>query len=217
MLLEGPSSGPGVPKHAASRRREVRTTAILRGLAPNEAVEVALQCWEAGIDLVEVPVQSEDAWLALEQISDVAGERLVGAGTVVGRESAQRAMALGARVLISPGVDVAMIETGIEGGAALLPGVASASDVLEVVRQGVDVCKLFPASVLGVPYLTALRPVFPRMKFVATGGIGASNIEKFVEAGVNGVAIGGSIGAFLKDGEALACAQSIKDPWTIEV
>ncbi len=191
----------------------VRTMAILRGASVADAAATADRCWEAGIDLVEVPVQNERAFEALDAVVARADGRPVGAGTVIDVERARRSIDAGAGVLVMPGVDEAVIDVARQAGVAVLPGVMTPTDVMRCVRAGVEACKLFPASVLGVAHLGALRPVFPEVGFVATGGIGPANAADFVAAGVRALAFGGAIDEVLSDPGTLAAAADIAEPW----
>jgi 2-dehydro-3-deoxyphosphogluconate aldolase / (4S)-4-hydroxy-2-oxoglutarate aldolase len=185
---------------------EVRTLAILRGVTPDEAVRLAERSWDVGIDLVEVPVQDDSAWAALEAVVARAAARLVGAGTVVDEQRARRAIDVGARVLVTPGLDERVVAVARSAGTPILPGVMTPTEV-----------QRFPASVLGVDHLRSLRPVFPEMRFVVTGGVDRSNAEVFVEAGAAGLAFGGSIEAVLEDpGAAMTAAAAIDHPWLLE-
>jgi 2-dehydro-3-deoxyphosphogluconate aldolase/(4S)-4-hydroxy-2-oxoglutarate aldolase len=175
----------------------MRTTAILRGHAPEAAVERAERCWAAGLDLVEVPVQGPEGWAAFEAVARVAGGRAFGAGTVLTADDARRAVATGASVVISPGLDADVVMATLDAGAVPLPGVLTPSDVQAAIRLGVLTCKLFPASSFGPPYLKALAGPFPDVGLVAVGGVGVETARAYLDAGARGVAFGGSIDAVL--------------------
>lgn len=192
----------------------VRTLGILRGYSRQRTVELAQRCWEAGIDLVEVPVQNDEAWRALEAVVARAAGRPVAAGTVTTVARARRAIDAGADALVMPGTDPDVVETARDRGTVVLPGVMTPSEVQACQRLGLDACKLFPIGTLGVGHLKALRPVFPETCFVATGGVGPANAEDLVRAGVNALAFGGSIESVLADGHTVAAARQITEPWT---
>lgn len=175
----------------------LRTVAILRSFDPEETQALAHQCWAAGMDLVEVPVQGERGWAALAAVAAIAGDRPFGAGTVVTPEDARRAADLGASVAISPGIDADVVRTAVAAGMTPLPGVFTASDLMLASRLGVTTAKLFPASLAGPQWLEAMRGPFPGLRLVAVGGIGVANAADFLVAGACGVGLGGSVGEIL--------------------
>jgi 2-dehydro-3-deoxyphosphogluconate aldolase / (4S)-4-hydroxy-2-oxoglutarate aldolase len=192
----------------------IRTVAIFRGYPPPKAVELAERCWEAGFDLVEVPVQDERGWEALDAVIRRAEGRPVGAGTVIDAERARRAIDAGADVLITPGFGEDVIDAARGAGRSVLPGVMTPTELQRCLRIGVEACKVFPIGVLGAAYLKALRPVFPELGFVATGGVGPANAAELVAAGANALAFGGSIETILEDPTPIKrAAAAIERPW----
>lgn len=194
----------------------VRTVAILRGMPPAAAVALARRSWAAGIDLVEVPVQDDRAWLALEAVMAAADGRPVGAGTVTTLQRAERAIGMGVAVCISPGLHPAVLEAARAAGVPVLPGVLTSTEAQAAADLGVTTCKLFPGGVLGAAYLKALRPVFPGLAFVPTGAVDTSNAAALVDAGASALAFGGSLEQVLDDPSALHEASRITRPWLLE-
>ena len=171
----------------------LRTVAILRSFGPERSRELALRCWEIGVDLVEVPVQDDMGWASLTAVATVSDGRPFGAGTVLTVEDSHRATDIGASVVISPGIDAAVVEAAQEAGAMPLPGVMTPTDVTLAHSLGLSLCKLFPASQLGPPWLGHIRGPFPAMRFVAVGGIDHVNAVDYLRAGAAGVGFGSSI------------------------
>lgn len=180
----------------------LRTVAILRGFEPAHTVDLAKRAWAIGMDLVEVPVQGQAGWAALEAVADCAQGRSFGAGTILSTADASRAIDWGASVVISPSMHPDVITTALSAGALPLPGVMTPTDVAEAVRLGVEICKLFPASLVGPGWLKAIKGPFPHTEFVAVGGVGLANMNEFLDAGAVGVAFGGSIEEFLDSPQA---------------
>ncbi|MCW2739048.1 bifunctional 4-hydroxy-2-oxoglutarate aldolase/2-dehydro-3-deoxy-phosphogluconate aldolase [Nocardioides sp.] len=180
----------------------LRTVAILRGFTPARTVELAERAWAIGMDLVEVPVQGEAGWAALEAVAASARDRTFGAGTILSSTDASRAIGCGASVVISPSVHPDVIATALTAGAVPLPGVMTPTDVANAARHGVEICKLFPANLVGPGWLEAMRGPFPDIGFVAVGGISAANLDDYLDAGAVGVAFGGSIERFLDSPQA---------------
>lgn len=145
------------------------------------------------MDLVEVPVQGDAGWASLEAVAGVAGDRAFGAGTVLTADAAHRAIELGASVVIAPGTEPSVVDVAIRSGAIPLPGVLTPSEVTVAVRHGVGTVKLFPASVVGPRWISALKGPFPQVGVVAVGGIDLGNAADYLRAGAVGVGFGSSI------------------------
>lgn len=169
--------------------------AILRGLAPNETVDLCERAWAVGIDVVEVPIQNQDAVRSLRAAVSAGRERgrSVGAGTVISVEQVNEAKSAGAVFTVAPGLDVEVASASIQAGLAHLPGVATPSEVQNVIRLGLSWMKAFPAAQLSTGWIQALRAPFPSASFVATGGIDADNAAAFLSAGARVVAVGSAL------------------------
>jgi 2-dehydro-3-deoxyphosphogluconate aldolase/(4S)-4-hydroxy-2-oxoglutarate aldolase len=169
--------------------------AILRGLTADATVDMAERCWQAGIRLVEVPLQSEAAFLALKEASRSANgsDRLLGAGTICTASDVEKAHEAGAQFLVSPGFFPPSIRRAQEIGLPYLPGVATPTEMHAALSMSLEVQKLFPADVTGPSPLKTLRGPFPQIRLVAVGGINPSNAREFLEAGAIGVGVGNAL------------------------
>ncbi|MGO1972254.1 MAG: bifunctional 4-hydroxy-2-oxoglutarate aldolase/2-dehydro-3-deoxy-phosphogluconate aldolase [Propionibacteriaceae bacterium] len=167
---------------------------ILRGVEPKVGVELATKAWQAGVSLVEVPIQSVRDGECLRAICDANGRegRPVGAGTITSVELAETAAELGAEFTVAPGWDPRIAERSAELGLAHLPGVATASEIQSVLKSGLRWMKAFPADALGERWFTGMRGPFPDIGLVATGGVHAGNAERLLDAGATAVALGSS-------------------------
>lgn len=166
--------------------------AILRGHGVEQTLALCARAWDAGVELVEVPVQRGADWAALEQAVTAgrARDRFVGAGTVVTPELVERAAGLGAAFTVAPGFDAEIAAASHAAGLAHLPGVATATEVHAAVRSGLTWLKAFPASVLGAGWFAAIRGPFPDVRLVATGGVDVSNARELLTAGAAAVSLG---------------------------
>ncbi|MEO6716114.1 MAG: 2-dehydro-3-deoxy-6-phosphogalactonate aldolase [Novosphingobium sp.] len=169
--------------------------AILRGLRPEEAVGVGAALFAAGIRLIEVPLNSPDPFTSIAAMQASLGDRaLVGAGTVLDLPSVDALAATQARIMVTPNTDPAIIARGVESGLEVMPGFLTPSEAFVAIRAGARRLKLFPASVMGPAYVTALRDVLPPQTGVwAVGGVGAGNIAEWLRAGAEGIAVGGAL------------------------
>jgi 2-dehydro-3-deoxyphosphogluconate aldolase / (4S)-4-hydroxy-2-oxoglutarate aldolase len=169
--------------------------AIFRGLGTARTLELAQAAWQIGIDIVEVPIQSDADVEVLRKTAALAAAsgRIVGAGTVTTLAQVASAREAGAIFTVSPGFDPEIVAACLAAGLPTLPGVATASEVQAAVGLGLLWVKAFPASVLGSGWFAALHGPFPEVNFVATGGLGASNAGEFLAAGARVVAVGSAI------------------------
>lgn len=169
--------------------------AILRGMGVDRSVRLSETAWDLGIDAVEVPLQTDQDERALREVIR-AGEargKLVGAGTILTPEQVTRAVDAGAAYLVSPGLDPVVVRAAHDAGVPILPGVATPSEVQLAVSLGLTWLKAFPASWLGAGWFRQIRGPFPHVRFVATGGLHASNVEEFLDAGVRVAAVGSAL------------------------
>jgi 2-dehydro-3-deoxyphosphogluconate aldolase/(4S)-4-hydroxy-2-oxoglutarate aldolase len=169
----------------------VPVIAVLRGLAPGEAVRYATRAWDAGVEHVEVTIETPDAIPALAAVAGAAAERGVGvgAGTIVRIEQLDAAAAANASFTVSPGLDEGIIRESIRRGIPHVPGVATASEILRARAFGLTWLKAFPASVLGPQWVHAMKGPFPDVQFIATGGMRAATARTYLAAGVSVVGL----------------------------
>ncbi|MFF7889757.1 bifunctional 4-hydroxy-2-oxoglutarate aldolase/2-dehydro-3-deoxy-phosphogluconate aldolase [Streptomyces sp. NPDC020794] len=133
-----------------------------------------------GARCAEVTFRTPDAEQVLRTMASHGG-LAVGAGTVLTPEQAERAVAAGARFVVSPGFDEEVVAKCGELGVPVVPGIATATELMCALKAGLDTVKLFPAEPLGgVPMLRALAAPFPQVRFVPTGGIDARRLPAYL-------------------------------------
>lgn len=169
--------------------------AILRGMGVERSVRLSETAWDLGIDSVEVPLQTDEDERALRQVATLAAARgkSVGAGTILTPAQVALAADAGAAYLVSPGLDPVVVRAAQDAGIPILPGVATPSEVQLAVSLGLTWLKAFPATWLGSGWFKHIRGPFPHVRFVATGGLDASNVEEFLDAGVRVAAVGSAL------------------------
>lgn len=169
--------------------------AILRGFGAERSIELATTAWDLGIDCVEVPIQSAKDVEALRAVVAAGRERgkPVGAGTVLSLENITDAQECGAAFSVSPGLDPDIVDASLAAGIPTLPGVATATEIQAALKYGLTWVKAFPASKLGPSWFSAMKGPFPRLNFVATGGLDSSNAAEYLHAGVQVAAIGSAL------------------------
>ncbi|MEZ2391227.1 bifunctional 4-hydroxy-2-oxoglutarate aldolase/2-dehydro-3-deoxy-phosphogluconate aldolase [bacterium RCC_150] len=169
----------------------VPVIAVLRGLTPDEAVKRATRAWDAGVEHVEVTIETPDAIPSLAAVAHAAAERgvAVGAGTIFDKEQLDAVEAANASFTVSPGLEEAVITESIRRGIPHLPGVSTASEIIRARAFGLRWLKVFPASVLGPEWIKAMKGPFPDIRFIATGGMRAATAPGYLTAGVNVVGL----------------------------
>jgi len=146
-----------------------------------DALPLANALLEGGINIMEITLRTDAGLKAIEIISKALPQMHVGAGTVLNSSDFKNAVAHGAAFVFSPGISEALMETSKELNVALIPGVATASEVMLAKNNGFEHCKLFPATLAGgIDILKAFSGPFPSMRFCPTGGVNLENINDFL-------------------------------------
>lgn len=169
--------------------------AILRGLQPDEAVEIGEAIVAAGFRCLEVPLNSPDPLVSIRRLRDALdGRAVVGAGTVLTADAVRAVADAGSQVVISPNTDVDVIRAAKAAGLLSMPGFYTPSEAFAALGAGADVLKLFPAEVAGPAGLRAVRAVLPAATRVyAVGGANPASLREWRDAGASGFGIGSSL------------------------
>ncbi len=157
-----------------------------------DALPLAHALLEGGIKIMEITLRTKEALEAINTISHTLPQMHVGAGTVIDKKDFQAALNHGAKFIFSPGINKELMQCSKDLDIALIPGVATASEVMMAKNNGFLHCKLFPASVVGgTKALKAFNGPFASMYFCPTGGITLENLNDFL-ALPNVLCVGGS-------------------------
>jgi len=169
--------------------------AILRGIERREAADVASALIEAGIDRIEVPLNSPDPLSSIERMVSAHGkDATIGAGTVLTVEQVQGVKDAGGRMIVSPNCFHDVIEATKAGGMESYPGCLTPSECFDAIRWGADGLKVFPAFLMGIKGLEALRAVLPVETAVyMVGGVGPENFGDWIRSGASGFGLGSSL------------------------
>lgn len=166
--------------------------AILRGITPKEAVPVCTALVEAGITLIEVPLNSPNAVDSIRQAAAALSDRAeIGAGTVLTQEDVRAVAGAGGTFIVSPDTNPDVIGETVRLGLKSYPGVFSPSDAFTAIRSGATGLKFFPAEVLGAKGIKAMKAVLPpTMPVYAVGGANPDNFHEFFAVGCTGFGLG---------------------------
>ncbi|MFV2053203.1 2-dehydro-3-deoxy-6-phosphogalactonate aldolase [Aliiroseovarius sp. YM-037] len=169
--------------------------AILRGVEPHEATEICGAIIDAGIDRIEVPLNSPNPYQSIKAMADAFGnDALIGAGTVLTADAVTEVGRAGGKLIVSPNFDAGVIKATKAAGMQSFPGVLSPTECFGALQAGADGLKIFPANLLGVAGLKAIRAVLPSETPVyVVGGAGPGNFAEWVAAGASGFGIGASL------------------------
>ena len=169
--------------------------AILRGIQPHEAVAVADALLAAGIGVIEVPLNSPDPFDSIARLVRHCGHRaLIGAGTVMRTADIDRLAATGARLMVTPHADPALVRAAKAAGLQAAPGFLTPAEAFALLDAGADALKLFPAEAASPAVLKSLRAVLPAGTAVLpVGGMDAASIPAWRNAGAAGFGIGSAL------------------------
>ncbi|GAB3183797.1 bifunctional 4-hydroxy-2-oxoglutarate aldolase/2-dehydro-3-deoxy-phosphogluconate aldolase [Nesterenkonia halophila] len=146
-----------------------------------QAVPLARALASGGVPIVEITLRTPDALEAVAAVAEEVPEILVGAGTVTAPDQVRRACDAGAQFLVSPGTTPALLAAMLDSRLPVLPGTATASEVLAVLEAGVTSVKFFPAEAAGgAEQLRALAGPVPEARFCPTGGITAASAPQYL-------------------------------------
>lgn len=180
--------------------RERKIIAIVRGLKTEYMLRLADALYAGGIDLIEVtfnqkaPETWKDTAEAIRAIAaHMEGKMLAGAGTVVTQEQLDMARDAGAKYIITPNTNPALIRKVKEYGLVSFPGAMTPSEIEDAWEAGADAVKVFPAGVLGPAYIKAVKAPLSQIPLMAVGGVNEKNCGDFLKAGCCGIGVGGNL------------------------
>jgi len=169
--------------------------AILRGVKPDEIDAVGDALVEAGITVIEVPLNSPQPFESIKRLAARHGAHaLIGAGTVLEAADVARVKETNGRLIVAPNFDAEVVRAAKAAGLAALPGVMTPSEGFAALKAGAHALKLFPAEIIPPVVFKAWRAVFPpETLLLAVGGVGVDNIATYRDAGASGYGIGSAL------------------------
>jgi len=183
-----------------ARIEEIGIIPAIRVSSANDALFAIETLADSGIPVAEVTMTIPGAIGLIESVARKDPGLIIGAGTVVNLETARRCLDAGARFLTSPGLDSEIVEFAVKHDAMVFPGALTPSEIMAAWKAGSDFVKVYPCALLGGPsYIRTLKPPFPEIRMIASGGVNQQNAAEFIQAGA--AALG--IGRDLVNGEAV--------------
>ena len=169
--------------------------AILRGITPSEAVDIGVALRDTGFSMIEVPMNSPDAFTSIALLAGRFGEAvMIGGGTVMDTTQVARIADAGGRLVVMPHAYPVVVEAAKKRGMVCLPGFATPTEAFAMIAAGADGIKLFPAEANPPPVLKAMRAVLPRqMPVLPFGGITPDNMAAYWQAGASGFGLGSAL------------------------
>ncbi|MEI5679133.1 MULTISPECIES: 2-dehydro-3-deoxy-6-phosphogalactonate aldolase [unclassified Mesorhizobium] len=168
--------------------------AILRGLKPQEAVDIGSAIFEAGIEAIEVPLNSPEPFTSIESLVVKLPKALIGAGTVLTPQDVDRLHDAGGRLLVSPNIDAAVMNRANHHGMVTMPGIFTPTEAFQAISLGASALKFFPASVLGPGGIAAIKAVLPAQTVVGVvGGVSEVDFAGYAKVGVRTFGLGSSL------------------------
>lgn len=169
-----------------------------------DAAPLAKALMDGGLPCAEVTFRTDAAEESIRIMSEQFPDMLVGAGTVLTTDQVDRAVAAGAKFIVSPGLNPRIVKYCVEKGILITPGCSNPSDIEQALENGLEVVKFFPAEAAGgLPMIKAMAAPYVGVKFMPTGGINAKNVRDYL-AYNRVIACGGSWmvkGELVKEGK----------------
>lgn len=168
--------------------------AVIRKIEPSVVMEVTEALIQGGIKVLEVTVDSEDSFNTIRRLKDkYKTDVLVGAGTVLDKETAKTAIDAKADFIFSPIFDIETIQITNRYGKISIPGVYTPSEIVQAYSAGADILKVFPATKLGPGYFKDIQGPLPHIPLMPTGGVNLDNMGEFLKNGAVAVGIGSAL------------------------
>jgi 2-dehydro-3-deoxyphosphogluconate aldolase/(4S)-4-hydroxy-2-oxoglutarate aldolase len=183
-------------------KREVFDKMVSEGLIPvirvasaSEAIDVADAIKEGGVNFIEITMSVQGAIDVIKELTaKYRDEIIMGAGTVLDAETGRAALLAGAQFIVSPTLNLDLIELAHRYSAVVIPGAMTPTEILTAWNAGADMVKVFPAGQLGGPgYIKALRGPLPQILLVPTGGVNLQNAGPFIQAGATALGVGSEL------------------------
>ena len=183
-------------------KKEVFNRMMSEGLIPvirvstaKEAIEVADAIKEGGVSFIEITMSVQGAIDVIKELTQKYKDKIImGAGTILDPETGRAALLAGAQFIVSPTLNLDLIQLAHRYSAVVIPGAMTPTEILTAWNAGADMVKVFPAAQLGgAEYIKALRGPLPQILLVPTGGVTLQNAGALIKAGAAALGVGGEL------------------------
>lgn len=185
------------------RLTDCGVVAVVRAENEEQAMKITEACIHAGIVGIEITFTVPGALKIIERLCAEYSEDqiLVGAGTVLDKETARAAILAGAKYVVSPCLDVETVQLCNSYDIACMPGAMTVKEAVEGMKAGADIIKIFPGGLFGPKIIKNFKGPLPQMMMMPTGGVDVSNVSEWIKAGAVAVGVGSSLTAGAKIGD----------------
>lgn len=167
---------------------------VIRAESPDEARQVVEAVRKGGITTIEITMTVPNAVDLIADLAKSFDDILIGAGTVLDVETAQKCVEAGAKFIISPALNFETIKFCNQAEIVVMPGALTPTEIVAAWNAGADFVKVFPASAVGgASYLKAVKAPLPHVKLIPTGGVSLKTAADFIKAGAEAVGVGGEL------------------------
>lgn len=175
--------------------KEMPLVAILRGLSQEEAIDVSTVLVEAGIKILEVPLNSPNPLESISKMKTHFMDRaIIGAGTVLTGEAAKQVHDYGGELIVAPNLNADVAAMSKKCGMIYCPGILTPTEAFNALALGADALKIFPADAHPPSYIKSIRAVLPKdTTIIPTGGVEPDTIATYYQVGANGFGAGSSL------------------------
>jgi len=177
--------------------KECGIVAVIRAQNEASALKIAEACYQGGIDAIEITFTVSGAAQVIRRLSELYSNSsmIIGAGSVIDVPTAHEAIDAGATFVVGPGFDPDVQHYCKEQKIPYIPGCFTVTEMMQAMKSGVEIIKLFPGSLAGPDYVKAVRGPLPTIQLMPTGGVSLDNLQAWFDSGVIAVGVGGEITA----------------------
>ena len=182
-------------EHIRDYLNQCPLVAIIRGVTPDDCEAIGKAAFDAGIRIIEVPLNSPDPLASIRKLAASLGDRaLVGAGTVLDPGQVAKVKDAGGRLIVAPSTNPAVIRAAVAAGLISCPGYFTPSEAFTAIEAGAHALKLFPAEAATPAVLRAQKAVLPKdLPVIVVGGVKPDSMQPWIEAGADGFGLGSGL------------------------
>ena len=175
--------------------RNTRIIPVIRADSHEKVQTIIKAIVAGGIDVLEITMTIPNAVELIKQLtSEYKSGVVIGAGTVLDKQTAEKCIEAGAKFIVSPILDLETVSFCNRSEIAALPGALTPTEIYSAQKAGADLIKVFPISAMGgVSYLKAVKTIFPQIELIPTGGINLENAADYIKSGAFAIGIGGEL------------------------